>query len=240
MLRTILIVFVLGIEMLLILLFYAIDVILELISKKAGKAFVYFVSRYWSLQALAVGGVKLEVKGKEHLPQSNKIAFISNHQSYLDIPVLLAALPKFTGFIAKTELNKMPFINIWMRSLKCAIIDRSNSAESMKKIQNRIRLAEKGYPIVLFPEGTRSRNGQLRRFKTGGISLFYNSGLILVPVTIDGSHKLIEDKRLKRGKVTVTIHQPIYEKKAVAKDYKEMTEYCRETIESGFRQRKIE
>jgi 1-acyl-sn-glycerol-3-phosphate acyltransferase len=55
-----------------------------------------------------------------------------------------------------------------------------------------------------------------------------------VPVTIDGSHKLIEDKRLKRGKVTVTIHKPIYEKKAVAKDYKEMTEYCRETIESGF------
>lgn len=236
MLRTILIGLLLGIEMLLILLFYLIDVILELISKKAGKAFVYFISRYWSLQALAVGGVKLEVRGKNNLPKSDKLAFISNHQSYLDIPILLAALPKFTGFIAKTELNKMPFINIWMRALKCAIIDRGNSAESMKKIQSRIQLAEQGYPIVLFPEGTRSRNGQLRRFKTGGISLFYNSSLILVPVTIDGSHKLIENKRLKRGKVTVTIHPPIYEKKDVARDYKEMREYCRETIESGFEQ----
>lgn len=235
MIRTILLGLFFWIEMFSVLILYLIFVVLEVFSKKAAKKFVYIVSRYWSIQALSVGGIKLEVKGKENLPKSNQVAFISNHQSYLDIPILLAAIPKFLGFIAKKELNKVPFINIWMKALKCTLVDRKKPAESIEKIQKRIKLVEKGYPVVLYPEGTRSKNGKLRRFKTAGLRLFYESNAILVPVTIDGSYKILEnDKKLKRGKVTVTIHQPIYNKKEVADDYQKMAEYCKRTIQSGF------
>ena len=103
MIRTILLGLFFWIEMLFILLLYLIFVVLEVFSKNAAKKFVYVTSRYWSIQALSVGGVKLEVKGKENLPKTNQVAFISNHQSYLDIPILLAAIPKFMGFIAKKE-----------------------------------------------------------------------------------------------------------------------------------------
>ena len=233
--RTILVGLLLGIEMFFILILYLIYLVLETFSKKAAKNFVYIVSRYWSIQALSVGGIKLEVNGREKLPESNQVVFISNHQSYLDIPILLDAIPKFIGFIAKTELNKMPFINIWMRALKCALIDRKNPAEAIEKIQSRIKLVEKGYPVVLFPEGTRSQNGNLGKFKTAGLRLFYESDLILVPVTIDGSYKIFENsKTLKRGKIIVTIHPPICNKKEVAEDYKKMAEYCKRQIHSGF------
>jgi len=235
MIRTILLGLFFWIEMFFVLILYLIFVVLEVFSKKAAKKFVYIVSRYWSIQALSVGGIKLEVKGKDNLPESNQVAFISNHQSYLDIPILLAAIPKFLGFIAKKELNKVPFINIWMKALKCTLVDRKKPAESIEKIQKRIQLVEKGYPVVLYPEGTRSKNGKLRRFKTAGLRLFYESNVILVPVTIDGSYKILEDdKKLKRGKVTVTIHQPIYNKKEVAENYQKMTEYCKRQIQSGF------
>lgn len=235
MIRTILLGLFFWIEMFFILILYLIFVVLEVFSKNAAKKFVYVVSRYWSIQALSVGGIKLEVKGKENLPASNQVAFISNHQSYLDIPILLAAIPRFIGFIAKKELNKVPFINIWMNALKCTLVDRKNPAESIEKIQSRIKLVEKGYPVVLYPEGTRSKNGKLGRFKTAGLRLFYESNVILVPVTIDGSYKILEDdKKLKRGKVTVTIHPPIYNKKEVAGDYQKMTEYCKRQIQSGF------
>jgi len=235
MIRTFLLGLFIWIELLFVLILYLIFLILEAFSKKAAKKFVYVTSRYWSIQALSVGGVKLEVKGKENLPESNQVAFISNHQSYLDIPILLAAIPNFMGFIAKKELNKVPFINIWMKALKCTLVDRRNPAESIEKIKKRIKLAEKGYPVVLYPEGTRSKNGKLGRFKTAGLRLFYDSDLILVPVTIDGSYKILEnDKKLKRGKVTVTIHQPIYNKKEVAGDYQKMAEYCKRQIQSGF------
>ena len=235
MVRTVLLGFFLGIEMFIVLVLYLIFVVLETLSKKVAKKFVYIISRYWSIQALSVGGIKLEVKGRENLPASNQVVFISNHQSYLDIPILLAALPKFIGFIAKKELNKAPFINIWMRALKCALVDRSNPAESIEKIQSRIKLVEKGYPVVLFPEGTRSGNGKLGKFKTAGLRLFYDSDLILVPVTIDGSYKIFEDsKKLRTGKVKVTIHPPVYDKKEVAEDYQEMSAFCKRQIQSGF------
>lgn len=235
MVRTILVGLLLGIEMIFVLILFLIYLVLETFSKKTAKKFVYITSRYWSIQALILGGIKLEVNGRENLPKSNQVAFVSNHQSYLDIPVLLAAIPKFIGFVAKTELNKMPVINIWMRALKCALVDRKNPAEAIEKIQSRIKLVEKGYPVVIFPEGTRSQNGSLGRFKTAGLRLFYESDLILVPVTIDGSYKIFENSNtIKKGKITVTIHPAIYNKKEVAEDYQKMTRYCKRQIQSGF------
>ena len=235
MIRSIVLATIFWLEMLVSMLLFLIALILEFFSDKVAQMFVYHVIHNWSKHGMWLAGVKIEVRGTEHLPVDNRIGFVSNHQSYLDIPILLAAIPKPMGFIAKSELRKVPFINQWMRVLRCILVDRKNSSESIEAIHKRIRLAEKGHPLVLFPEGTRAKNGKMRRFKTGGVHLYYEAGLTLVPVTIDGSFRLFEaQNKLKPGKVVVTIHPCIQDKKNVAGDYKEMTKLIQDTIESGF------
>ena len=234
MIRSIVLATIFWLEMFVSMLLFLVALMLELFSDKVAQMFVYHVTHNWSKHGMRLAGVKIEVRGTEHLPVDKRIGFVSNHQSYLDIPILLAAIPKPMGFIAKAELRKVPFINQWMRVLRCTLVDRKNSSESIDALHKRIRLAEKGHPLVLFPEGTRAKNGKMRRFKTGGVHLFYEADLTLVPVTIDGSFRLLEAKnKLRPGNVIVTIHPFINNKKQAASDYKEMTKRLQDTIESG-------
>src|SRR6056297_1961848 len=203
-------------------------------SKKTARKYLFLLIHYWSRHFLSISGIKIYVKGIENLPGTDKICLVSNHQSYLDIPVLLAVVPRLLGFVAKRELAKLPVLNLWMHAMDCVLINRANSSSAVGKIKNRIQRAEqKGRPLVLFPEGTRSKGKKLGRFKSGGLHLVIGSGLVILPVSVNGTYPLLEKEgKLKKGRVTVQIHPPV-DKESRTASYNEIARDIRETIQKG-------
>jgi 1-acyl-sn-glycerol-3-phosphate acyltransferase len=231
MFRTVILATYFWLIMLVSVIFLPVFYTLKIFSWNAASAFLKTFANQGVKLMFHTAGIKVSVKGIRNLPETSKICFISNHQSYLDIPVLVTALPRQIGFAAKRELNRIPIINIWMHALGCVIIDRGNPSESMKKMKERIDKIDKDKPLVIFPEGTRSRSGKVRRFKTGGISLLTPKNLLVVPVTINGTYHLLEEKsRLKPGKVEVMIHPAISTGNIDEDDYKKFAKELEEII----------
>lgn len=234
MLRNILLGLYFWILMVLTIIVYLPYLLLRLISETATNGYLRFLIRGWSRHILNVAGVKLDVQGLDNLPATRKLAVVSNHQSYFDIPVLIVVMPFLLGFVAKKELGRIPIVNLWIGAMGCVLIDRKQPGRSLEKIRRRFAKAEKGYPVVLFPEGTRSRGACMGRFKTGSLQMLFSSDLQIVPVSISGSYRLLEEHNsLKKGTVRVTIHPPVTGHKEDEKNPKELVEQLRETIRSG-------
>jgi 1-acyl-sn-glycerol-3-phosphate acyltransferase len=170
------------------------------------------ITRFWSWMILRVGGVSLRVNGLNHIDPKQPYIFIANHQSNFDIPVLIQSLPSFQlRWIAKRELLWIPFFGWAMWAARHITVDRSRRSEGrgiIKKAQQRIA---GGLSLVVFPEGTRSTNGRLLPFKRGGLLLALKTQAPIVPVTINGSGKVLPkgDWRIRRGKIDVTVGEPI-------------------------------
>jgi 1-acyl-sn-glycerol-3-phosphate acyltransferase len=172
--------------------------------------YAYETVRDWAQGVMKSAGAKVTVHGLENLPDGNML-FVSNHQSNFDIPLLLAEIPVPKGFIAKKELANVPFISSWMKQINCLFMDRDDMKQSMQIILEGIKLLKGGYSMVVFPEGTRSKGGPVAEFKAGSFKLAVKSKVPVVPVTIDGTYKLLEGNgnRIKPADVNLYIHKPI-------------------------------
>lgn len=186
----------------------------------------YKVARAWGRDLMEKSGSKIKVIGEENVPKDGPVLFVSNHQSYLDIPILLGFIDKPKAFIAKKELAKIPVFSTWMESLRCIFIDRSDVRQSLRAIKKGIKLLKEGYSFVIFPEGTRSEDGKLREFKQGSLKMAIKSKTPIVPVTIKGAIKI-----MPRGKIViiptdveVIISKPIFMEDDIAKDSKALTQ----------------
>jgi len=234
MIRNILLGLYFWILMVLTLLVYVFYLLLRVLSERATVKYLHFWIRGWARHVLSVAGVKMEVHGSENIPATSKMAIVSNHQSYFDIPLLIAVTPYLLGFVAKKELGRIPIFNLWMKAMGCVMIDRKQPSRSLDRIRKRIEKAHRGYPLVLFPEGTRSRGACMGRFKTGSLQMLFNSNLQILPVSISGSYRLLEENnRLEKGTVQVTFHPPITEHRDEKQNAKELVDDLRKTIRSG-------
>jgi 1-acyl-sn-glycerol-3-phosphate acyltransferase len=176
-----------------------------------GKA-AYRASQMWTALILRMGGVVLRVSGREHIDPQQQYVFMVNHQSNLDIPVLVQSLVSFQlRWIAKKELLWVPFFGWAMWASRHITIDRSDPLTAIKSLKRAKERIAAGISIVVFPEGTRSRDGKLLRFKKGGFLLAAQSNRPIVPVTINGSRQVLPAGawRLRRGIVEVNIGEPI-------------------------------
>ncbi len=156
-------------------------------------------------------GSRVNVYGGENIPpQGSKVCYVVNHQSMLDIPVLIAYGHVWAGFIAKKELRSVPILNFWIQSMHCVYIDRTSPRSAIDAIFKGVDHIRKGIPMVIFPEGTRSRTGRLGEFKPGSLKLATRSKALIVPITIDGTRFALEGKRgIGFPRVTLTIAEPI-------------------------------
>jgi len=141
----------------------------------------------WSLSLLKLAGCRVHVTGAENIPQNTPVLFVSNHQSNFDIPILMAHTDRPTGFIAKESLEKIPLVSQWMRHIHCVFIKRGSPRDAAAAINQGVRFLKSGYSMVIFPEGTRSKDGFLQEFKPGALKLATKAGVPMVPVTISGS-----------------------------------------------------
>ncbi len=179
---------------------------------KERDAIVYDKAHNWSRELFdrILKGVNVTVHGLENVPRDRAVVFIGNHQGYLDIPLLLGFVDKQIAFIAKAEILKVPVLSAWMKLMQCTFLVRSSPRQSIEAMNEAIKNVEKGYSLVIFPEGHRSKGGPMKELKPGSFKLAYKSGAPIVPFTIDGSFRIFEENGIQPGDVTLTIHPPIY------------------------------
>ena len=183
------------------------------------EAYVHKVSQKWMLDNIRRSGSKVEVCGTEHLPKNCNVVFISNHQGNFDIPLLMGYIDIPKGFIAKVEAKKIPIVVKWMELIHCVFMDRSTLKGSAGAIIEGIKVLKAGHSLVIFPEGTRSKGDHMGEFKSASFKLATKPGIPIVPVTIDGSYKIMEQhhNKIKPAQVKITIH-PIIETKGLDKE----------------------
>jgi 1-acyl-sn-glycerol-3-phosphate acyltransferase len=173
---------------------------------------VYRVSQIWTWLIIKFSGITVTVEGLNRLDPRRQYLFVVNHQSNFDIPVLVQALPQFQlRWLAKKELFWIPLFGWAMWAAKHIIVDRANSLDALKSLTLAMQRIAAGISVVVFPEGTRSTDGNLLPFKRGGFLLALKSKTPIVPVTINGTGKLLArgEWRVRPGAIDVTIGAPI-------------------------------
>lgn len=210
------------------------DYIKKYKSKQKAEEYVYKVSSDWGKSVVNTVGIKVEILGKENIPKENCL-FVANHQSELDIPVLLASLNKPIGFIAKKEMEKIPIASYWMTEMKCIFMDRKNIRESIKSINQGAEYLKEGYSIVIFPEGTRSKSGKIGEFKKGSTKLGIKAQVPIVPITINGTYKCLEgnNNKFQGDDIKLVIHKPIYVQDLNKEEQGNLSQSVKNIIEEG-------
>jgi 1-acyl-sn-glycerol-3-phosphate acyltransferase len=172
-------------------------------------AFGHRCARAWAWLILKTTGVRVRVVGAEHLDPGRSYVLAANHQSIYDIPIAFTALPLQLRIVAKDSLGRIPFLGWHLRRTGHLLVDRRNpGAGVLKRMGQLVRAARS---LIVFPEGTRSVDGTVGRFKGGTFLLAIDAGLPVVPISIAGSRFVMKKGRLTvcPGEVTVTVHPPM-------------------------------
>ncbi len=166
--------------------------------------------RVWALAMLRYAGVTVEARGLENMPKG-PVLILPNHQSDWDIPVVLSYVHP-CGLLAKKELAHIPLAGKWMDLLGCIYIDRSDIRQSVRALQDAGKVLDTGRSFVIFPEGTRSKSDEIGEFKDGAFRVAIKKKIPIVPVSIDGTYRIMEANRgslIRPARVKVTILPPI-------------------------------
>lgn len=185
----------------------------------------------WAKGMLSFAGIKLEVEGEENIPDGAAV-FACNHQSMFDIPTALVGLKRPNGFITKTDAQKIPLIKDWMKYLGCVFIDRDSPRKAMAAINEGAHNIESGKSMIIFPEGTRSKDGNLGEFKNGAFKMAQKSKAPIIPVAIIGSRKALEGSnyRITPTKIKIKILPEIDVSELSKSEIKNLGEITRNKI----------
>lgn len=191
------------------------------------------VIRVWSRVWLAASGTKLTVVGAENIDPNQSYVVMANHQSTLDIMACFLAVPLPIRFLAKKELFRIPILAQGMRSVGIIEVDRSARAAIHRQVnQQSQELIAKGRSLIIYPEGTRPRDGNLYPFKKGAFTMAIASQLPVLPVAIHGTYEAWKPGKLwvRGGQVTTVVDPPIPTAGMTQPDATELTKKAYEVI----------
>jgi 1-acyl-sn-glycerol-3-phosphate acyltransferase len=193
--------------------------------------FAHWCARTWSRLILATTGVRVEVAGLDRLDRNTTYVFVSNHQSIYDTPILFWSLPYQLRIIAKESLGNFPFLGWHLRRTGHMLVDRRRP-DRTKIFGWASRLTSNGLSLMVYPEGTRSRDGRVGRFKGGSFYLALQAGLPVVPISVVGSRHVMLKGRLTTypGNVKLVVHDPIDTGGMADADAREFAERVRRII----------
>jgi 1-acyl-sn-glycerol-3-phosphate acyltransferase len=168
-------------------------------------------ARIWARMILWTCGIKLRICGLEHLVDGTAYVFCCNHQSHMDTPIALAALPFQFRFTPKKQLFRYPFLGWHLRRSGHVPIDRENPHAAVKSLREAAETIRRGTSVLIFPEGGTSIDGSINPFKGGGFMLARKAEAAVVPITIRGSRAVLLPKTYyaKAGAVEVVVGKPI-------------------------------
>ncbi|QSQ26913.1 1-acyl-sn-glycerol-3-phosphate acyltransferase [Pyxidicoccus parkwayensis] len=172
---------------------------------------VWVARELWSPVLLWAGGAKLEVIGRENVDPNRPTIYVANHQSTIDIPAHFLAVPVPFRYVAKSQLKWVPFIGWFLALAGHVFINRTNRAKAIASLDAASAKIRGGKSIFLYPEGTRSPDGRILPFKKGPFALALKSRVPVVPVTIEGSGKLMPKNswNITPGPIRVKVGKPI-------------------------------
>jgi 1-acyl-sn-glycerol-3-phosphate acyltransferase len=196
-----------------------------------GEWFLHF-ARGWSRTILFFSGVRVQVLHSERLSSEYGRVIVSNHESYADILVLLANVPLSVRLLAKRSIFRVPVLGWSIRAAGFVPVDRGMRSRGAATVDAALRLLKNGRSIVVFPEETRTRDGELSPFKPGAALLALRSGFPLLPVAIAGTRRVLPRGTLDMtpGRVALAIGAPISVSGRSARDREEVTQQARQSI----------
>ena len=202
--------------------------------------YVHKVARAWARGILFSSRITVSVEGLSHIDPARSYIFMPNHLSNFDIPLLLAHLPVQFRWLAKKELFKIPIFGF---ALKCAgyiSIDRSNLRSAIGSLDRAADYIQKGVSMTLFPEGTRSHDGDLGSFKKGGFVIAANSGIPIVPIALHGTWEIMSKKgfHIQSGHAVLEILNPIETSQPGTKNRDTLMVEVRNAIQNAIDRRK--
>jgi 1-acyl-sn-glycerol-3-phosphate acyltransferase len=202
---------------------------------RRGKVVHLLYARLWGWLILKIAGVKVQVRGLEHIDPKRPCIYMSNHLGSFDIFALLACLPVQFRWLAKVELFKIPILGWGMRAAGYISLDRSRRRSAYDSMEIAARKIREETSVVIFPEGSRSFDGAMQPFMKGGFTLAIRAGVPIVPITIHGTWDIMPrtTKRVKKGTIRVVIDRPIETKDYTMRDRKRLMEETERRIRAN-------
>ena len=191
-------------------IFLGIPVMVAGLTSRTGNL-AFSISKLWAYTMLAISFVRTEIKNKDKIQPGTSYIIISNHQSLYDIIALVTALGIQYRWFIKKEVLKIPIFGYALYASRNIFIDRANTASAIESINKGIDRLPKGVSVMVFAEGTRSPDGHIHEFKKGGFVTAVRRKIPILPVTVNGSRRVLPKGSLafKPGKIQIVIGNPI-------------------------------
>lgn len=173
--------------------------------------FVHKVQQFWSRSFFWLMFLPVSVDGQEHIVPGQSYVFVANHQSMFDVWLVYGWLPVIFKWLMKAELRKVPFVGTGCKAAGHIFIDRRNAKAAMESLKEVEKQLVNGVCTVIFPEGTRSLNGEVGRFKRGAFQIAWDLGLPVIPLSLDGCYEVLPKGKpfVYRAPVHMHIGEPI-------------------------------
>lgn len=173
--------------------------------------FVHKVQQFWSRSFFWLMFLPVSVDGQEHIVPGQSYVFVANHQSMFDVWLVYGWLPVIFKWLMKAELRKVPFVGTGCKAAGHIFIDRRNTKAALESLKNVEKQLVNGVCTVIFPEGTRSLNGEVGRFKRGAFQIAWDLGLPVIPLSLDGCYEVLPKGKpfVYRAPVHMHIGEPI-------------------------------
>lgn len=187
-------------------------------------------AHYWARFLFLFLGSRVIVSGLENLPRNQPVILAANHQSAADIPILLSFIPIYFRFVVKKELFYIPIFGWHIQRSGYLYIDRNDLVSALKLFKAMVKLLKAGGSVLIFPEGTRSRDGSLGKFKRGSLRAAKNSGAPIIPIAISGAFDIVRRGSwiIHPATIRLNIGKPVY---ITSEDeYEQKEEEVRESI----------
>lgn len=212
---------------------FGVPAILAALLPPRGDWFLRF-ARGWARTLLAVAGISVRVLHPERLAKGRSFVIVANHESFCDILVLLANLPMQVRFLAKRSVFQVPVLGWSIAAAGFVPVDRGDRSRGAETVEAALRRLSGGRSLVIFPEETRTRNGDLLPFKRGAAHLALKSGLPILPVALAGTYRVLRRGSLviTPGIVAMSVGEPIEVSGQTLRDREKVTRAARDEVEA--------
>ena len=189
----------------------------------------------WSRLACFAGPVRVRIHGRKNYSRFKSYVVVANHQSMVDIPVLHGFIGLRIKWVIKQELRKIPVFGTACHFLGCVFVDRSNHEAAVRSIETAKKQLSNRSSVLFFAEGTRSRDGRVMPFKKGAFIFAMETGLPILPVTIQNTARILPSDTLDLtpGSVDIVVHKPVHVSPFHEPHLDEVIERVRQTIASA-------
>jgi len=182
------------------------------------------------LKVEKISGVNLLVIGEENIPKNEPVLYVGNHNGFFDTVLTYPRAVGLTGYIAKTSIEKVPFLSWWMRHVNCLFLDRDDIRQGMSVILKSIEMVNSGISMCIFPEGTRNKTGKgMLEFHKGSFKIAQRTNCAIIPMTLTHTADVLENHFpfIRPTSVTLEYGKPIYYRDLDPENQKNIHEYVR-------------